>query len=61
MSSLIPFQNRPQGPTDQAATAGKDATILDVASHAGRPRTAPARRRPRRDWDPAFHVDLLTF
>ncbi len=61
MSSLIQFQSRPEHSPEPAADAGS-ATIVDVAAHAGRPRTAlGSRRRPRRNWDPAFHVDLLTF
>lgn len=61
MSSLIPFEQRPQGPTDKSSGPGTRATIVDVASFSGRPRPAATRRRARRDWDPAFHVDLLTF
>lgn len=62
MSSLIPFQNRPQTAADQLVGQGSaNAQIVDVSSHASRIRDASVRRRPRRDWDPAFHVDLLTF
>ena len=61
MSSLIPFQNRPQGPTDKPSSPAGVASIVEVSSHSGRPRAAASRRRPRRDWDPEFHVDLLTF
>lgn len=61
MSSLIPFQDRPERPSDQVAAGAPAATIVDVASHAARSRSLASRRRPRRNWDPAFHVDLLTF
>ncbi len=61
MSSLIPFQNRPDRAVGERTEARGEATIVDVASHATHTRTASSRRRPRRNWDPAFHVDLLTF
>lgn len=61
MSSLIPFQSRPERSSEPSADAAS-ATIVDVAAHAGRPRSRAAlRRRSRRNWDPEFHVDLLTF
>ncbi len=61
MSRLIPFQDRPQSPTDKSAAPGSVATIVDVSSHSGRLRAVASQRRPRRDWDPEFHVNLLTF
>ncbi|MBJ7470490.1 MAG: hypothetical protein JHD16_04280 [Solirubrobacteraceae bacterium] len=66
MSSLIPFQSPAMGPSERVSAretpeSGTSAQIVDVASHAGRARQVSSRRRPRRDWDPAFHVNLLTF
>lgn len=66
MSSLIPFQNRTPVGASADATVGDPAPIVEVSAlHEGRTHTtspARGRRRARRsNWDPAFHVDLLTF
>lgn len=63
MSSLIPFEHRaPSGRAAQSPANGPKAPIVDVSSvHGPRSRVPASRRRPRRNWDPAFHVDLLTF
>ena len=61
MPTLIPFESRP---TDRATVvSGTKATILDVATpRAQRRPNANATTRPSsRNWDPAFHVNLLTF
>lgn len=69
MSSLIPFENR--SPVDStadlaAAEQAVAAPLVDVATLHGRrrvrrPVARDHRRREHREWDPAFHVDLLTF
>lgn len=61
MSSLIQFQDRAERAIDQSAGSSAKAPIVDVSAHASRVRQTPSRRRARRNWDPAFHVDLLTF
>lgn len=65
MSSLIPFENRTPVDGATAQPVGAPAPIVDVSAlHRGRTHAqsaARSRRRARRNWDPAFHVDLLTF
>lgn len=65
MSSLIPFENRRPVDPSVDATSGAPAPIVEVSAHRGRTHTASTARRRRRarrnTWDPAFHVDLLTF
>lgn len=66
MFSLIPFENRRPVDRTNETSFGSPAPIVEVSAHHGRPRstgTTPTRRRTPRatTWDPAFHVDLLTF
>lgn len=65
MSSLIPFENRHPVDLSAETTLGSPAPIVEVSAHRGRARSASTARSRRRmrpvTWDPAFHVDLLTF